>query len=126
MQHGLSLFFCFLYAASLQAQIPAGGTPLSNGDFMHNSRKPSADVAHSQIIEVEHALFSQALRVAVLQEQGTAWSVEVGNPTTLAVAQDDIALVHFWARGIESTDESGEAFVTLYAQKNSPDWDKSL
>ena len=37
-----------------------------------------------------------------------------------------MALVHFWARGAESSDESGEVFATIYAQKNSPNWDKSL
>ncbi len=120
------LFVALFFWVDAHAQIPDGGAPLTNGDFLHNSRKPSASNARSQVIDVEHDRFAQALRVAVLQEAGAAWSVEVGNPTTRAVAQGDIALIHFWARGSESTDETGEVFATVYAQKNAPDWDKSL
>ncbi|MGY8823810.1 MAG: endo-1,4-beta-xylanase [Candidatus Latescibacterota bacterium] len=113
-----------LHAA--HAQVPDGGVTLTQDDFLHNSRSPSSSSARSRVVDVDHALFSQALRVEVLHEEGAAWSVEVGNPTTRTIAKNDIALIHFWARGTESTDETGEVFATIYAQKNSPDWDKSL
>ena len=110
-----------------QAQIPAGGIPLTQGDFLHSARVPSTSSrARSQVVEVEHASFTQALRIEVLHEAGDPWSVEIGNPTALAVQKGDVALIHFWARGIESSDETGEVYATVYAQKAAPDWDKSL
>ena len=110
-----------------QAQIPAGGIPLTQGDFLHSARAPSGTSrARSQVVEVEHASFTQALRIEVLHEAGDPWSVEIGNPTALAVQKGDVALIHFWARGIESSDETGEVYATVYAQKAAPDWDKSL
>ena len=110
-----------------QAQIPAGGIPLTQGDFLHSARVPSGTSrARSQVVEVEHASFTQALRIEVLHEAGDPWSVEIGNPTALAVQKGDVALIHFWARGIESSDETGEVYATVYAQKAAPDWDKSL
>ena len=99
-----------------QAQIPAGGIPLTQGDFLHSARVPSASSrARSQVVEVEHASFTQALRIEVLHEAGDPWSVEIGNPTALAVQKGDVALIHFWARGIESSDETGEVYATVYA-----------
>ena len=110
-----------------QAQIPAGGTPLTPGDFLGTARRPaSSGSARSQIVDVEHAGFQQAVRVEVLHEAGDAWSVEIGNNTVAPVKKGDVALIHFWARGTESSDETGEVFFTVYAQKAAPDWDKSL
>jgi len=116
----------FLLAVPVAAQIPDGGKLLT-ADFLAGARRPNAaSVARSQIVDVDHPQFAQALRVATLHEEGPSWSVEVGSPTTAAVKKGAVALVHFWARGAESSDESGEVFATIYAQKNSPDWDKSL
>lgn len=115
-----------LLAVPVAAQIPDGGKLLT-ADFLAGARRPNAaSVARSQIVDVDHPQFAQALRVATLHEEGPSWSVEVGSPTTAAVKKGAVALVHFWARGAESSDESGEVFATIYAQKNSPDWDKSL
>jgi len=109
------------------AQIPAGGTPLTPGDFLATARRPiSGSDARSRIVDIEHEDFSRALRVEVLHEAGDAWSVEIGNTTIAPVARGDVALIHFWARGTESSDETGEVFFTLYAQKGAPNWDKSL
>ena len=122
-----SAFAVLLAVHVAQAQIPAGGIPLTQGDFLHSARVPSASSrARSQVVEVEHASFTQALRIEVLHEAGDPWSVEIGNPTALAVQKGDVALIHFWARGIESSDETGEVYATVYAQKAVPDWDKSL
>ena len=125
-----NLTYCILILFSLhaaEAQIPKGGTPLTAGDFLGNARRPTSSAsARSQIVDVDHALFTQALRVEILHEAGDPWSVEIGNPTTAPVKKGDVALIHFWARGVESSDESGEVFATVYAQKAAPDWDKSL
>lgn len=123
----LIAFAVLLAVHAAEAQIPAGGIPLTQGDFLHSARVPSsANHAQSQVVEVEHASFDQALRIKVLHEAGDPWSVEIGNPTALAVQKGDVALIHFWARGIESSDETGEVYATVYAQKAAPDWDKSL
>ena len=120
-------FAILLAIHAAQAQIPAGSIPLTQGDFLHSARVPNTtNRARSQIVEVEHASFDQALRIEVLHEAGDPWSVEIGNPTALAVQKGDVALIHFWARGIESSDETGEVYATVYAQKAAPDWDKSL
>ena len=122
--HGILILFS-LHAA--QAQIPDGGTPLTTGNFLRAARRPtSAASARSEIVDVDHALFTQALRVETLHEAGDPWSVEIGNPTTAPVKKGDVALIHFWARGTESSDESGEVFATVYAQQAAPDWDKSI
>ena len=100
---------CTLHTA--QAQIPAGGTSLTPSDFLATARRPvSGSDARSRIVDVEHADFNRALRVEILHEAGDTWSVEIGNTTIAPVARGDVALIHFWARGTESSDETGEVF----------------
>lgn len=78
----LIAFAVLLAVHAAQAQIPAGGIPLTQGDFLHSARVPNAaNRARSQVVEVEHASFDQALRIEVLHEAGDPWSVEIGNPT---------------------------------------------
>ena len=48
---------------------------------------------------VEHASFTQALRIEVLHEAGDPWSVEIGNPTALAVQKGDVAPGSTFGRG---------------------------
>lgn len=118
------LFFLFLPAV-VQGQAPAGGVPLTANDILRQ-QIPASSSARSRIVEVEHERFERALRVEVLHEAGDPWSVEVRNPTTRPVERGDVALIHFWARGAESDDETGAVFATIYAQKGAPDWDKSI
>jgi endo-1,4-beta-xylanase len=117
--------FVHLLLTGATAQIPAGSTPLTANDILRNL-VPTSSSAGSRVVAAEHPDFTQALRVEVLHEMGDPWSVEIRNPTTLAVKKGDVALIHFWARGAESSDETGEVFSTVYAQKAAPDWDKSI
>ena len=59
-----------LLAVPVAAQIPDGGKLLT-ADFLAGARRPNAaSVARSQIVDVDHPHFAQALRVAILHEEG--------------------------------------------------------
>ena len=47
-------------------------------------------------------------------------------PPGRAVARGEVAFITFHARAIRGAGDTGEAYFTVYAQKASPGWDKSL
>lgn len=124
MRTALQLAAGLLVAQSAVAQVPSGGIPLLAGDPLITLRVASSRGA-AQIVPVEGAGFSQAIRVTVTTS-GNAWDVELRAPVARAVSQGDVGFITFSARAARGSDETGEAFLTVYAQKASPDWDKSL
>ncbi|MDX2187942.1 MAG: endo-1,4-beta-xylanase [Opitutaceae bacterium] len=70
--------------------------------------------------------FSEAWRLATLADKQNPWDVQLIRNIPGAVAKNDVAFVRFYARAIETTQETGGASLVVYAQKGSADYDKSL
>ena len=83
--------------------------------------------ARATLVDVPGAPgFTQAWRIATTADTSPPWAIEWRAPALLAVARGDVALLRFVARAVETTDESGTAFLRVVAQKAAPDYDKSL
>ena len=52
--------------------------------------------------------------------------VELGARLGRAVNRGEVAFITFYARAIRAAGDTGEAYFSVYAQKASPNWDKSL
>ena len=77
------------------------------------------------MVGVEGPGFSRAFRIDV-HEPGENWDVELGARLGRAVNRGEVAFITFQARAIRAAGDTGEAYFSVYAQKASPNWDKSL
>ena len=122
----------WLRLLALLAVVPAGavaeaqpsGLPLVPGEPLATFRVSSSR-ATSAVVGVEGPGFSRAFRIDV-PEPGETWDVELAARLGRAVARGEVASIAFQARAVRGSGETGEAYFTVYAQKASPAWDKSL
>lgn len=70
--------------------------------------------------------FTQAWRIETTADTSPNYAIEWRTPVTRAVARGDVGLLRFFARAVETSDESGAGFLRLVVQKASPDYDKSV
>lgn len=112
----------------LSAQVPDGGTemiaqtePSSAGYYTGNG-----PVTSRTIVDVTGQEFSQATQIATLNPTGQFYSSAVSFTSDRAVANGDVVLLRFFARMIETTDESGTATMEVYVEGPAPDYTKSV
>lgn len=76
----------------------------------------SSSVGTHQIVNVDHPDFSRAVRVQVNNPAGAFWNGQVNFSLQEPLANNDVILIHLWFRKIESLDESGSAFATVFLE----------
>lgn len=111
---------------SVSAQeIPSGGTSLlAEGNLSASGfYSGSGNVATREIVAVTGQSFSEAARVATLNPTGNFYASAMTFTSSQVVNEDDVVLLRFFARMIETTDESGTATMTVYVE--GPDFTKS-
>jgi endo-1,4-beta-xylanase len=118
----LAVAVTLLGAVTARAQ--PSGFSLVSGDPL-TAFRVSTPRATSAIVDVEGPGFSRAIRVDVTQP-GQTWDVELGTRLSRAVARGEVAYLAFQARAIRPAGDAAEAYFTVYAQRASPDYDKSL
>ncbi|MCF2947103.1 endo-1,4-beta-xylanase [Paraglaciecola aquimarina] len=102
--------------------IPEGGTlvitnnPVSNAGFWNGSDSENAPVGTTNVVDVEHEDFSQALEVDITNPSGVSWRGQVSIPVTQELKLDDNILLHLYFRTIESQYETGTGFTTVLLQ----------
>jgi endo-1,4-beta-xylanase len=122
------------FAAPAHAQsVPSGGQSLVNvadiatqGSFRGGSTTGGAAVATRTVVPVSGQSFTQAARIEVLRPTGDFWSAAVSASSNRAVAQGDVVLIRFFLRAIQTTDETGNVFLHVYAEGPGPGFNKSL
>jgi endo-1,4-beta-xylanase len=116
-----------LLAGSL-ATTPAAAQPagfsLLAGDPLTAFRAASGR-ASAAVVGVEGPGFDRAFRIDV-HTPGETWDVELSARLNRAVVRGEVAYVAFHARAARGFGDTGEAYFTVYAQKASANWDKSL
>lgn len=117
--------------ASAQA-IPDGGTVLTNvadvatlGGFRAGSTAGGA-VASRTLVDVAGQTFTQAARIDVMRPTGQFWDSALYAGSNRAVAVNDVVLIHFYMRAVQTTDETGAVFCQLYAEGPGPSYTKSV
>jgi endo-1,4-beta-xylanase len=103
---------------------PAGGFSLVSGEPLTAFRVASSR-ATSGLVDVDGPGFDRAFHVDV-RNPGETWDVELGARLGRAVARGEVAFIRFHARAVRGAEDTGEAYFTVYAQKASANWDKSL
>jgi endo-1,4-beta-xylanase len=117
-----------LFYLPASAQVPEGGTEMiaetSPGDAGYYSG--SGPVTSRTIVGVTGQSFSEATEVATLNPTGQFYSSAVTFNSDRSVANGDVVLLRFFARMIETTDESGTATMEVYVEGPAPDYTKSV
>jgi len=103
-----------------------GSTDLSIGGYFAQGSYSGQPVASRTIVDIADMPFTKAGRINASNPNGQFWSSYAAASSTIAVAQDDVLLVHLWMRCISTTDETGSAFFTVYVQGPSPSYTKSV
>lgn len=81
-------------------------------------------VATQTLVSVDHPEFSQAVRVNVTNPAGQFWNGQLQFPLQGNLQNTDIVLIHVWFRSIETSDESGAGFATLFIEDQGPAFQK--
>ncbi len=137
MKASLISTLCLLGIALLTSPESRAKTPLPDGGQSIISSNPITSyfwpgsnsinnnpVASSEIVSADHADFDQALRVTVSNPDGQFWNGALQIKSTASVAQGDVLFVRVFFRSIESKDESGVSFATIFSQERDPDYTK--
>ncbi len=113
------------------ASTPTGGPlpiPLLPADALAAFHLGGANWRDAQVqtVAVTGQPFTQAVRVRTLQRPPQPYNIQLAARTVTPVEKDDVLLATFYVRGIESTDETGEARTTIVFEQASDPYTKSL
>ncbi len=102
----------FMIFTQSNCQIPEGGKPLISEDYSFGGNG-----TYSEII-VEGLPFSRAVRTATGSGVTNMWDAQLGFEAKQGIATGDVILISFWARTLESVQETGEGSITLCIEHN--------
>lgn len=122
-----SAFGAFLATASAQ-EIPTGGSEMLVETSAGAAGYYTGDgpVTSREIVAVSGQSFTEATRIATLNPTGQFFSSAVTFTSDRSVADNDVVLLHFFARMVETTDESGTAVMEVYVEGPAPGYTKSV
>ena len=115
----LSLLFLLALPLAAQTPVPPGETllPAATEDaFTATGGAGNGDAIKLTTVTVAGPGFTRALHVETDRDLSPAWAVEVKTALTKAVKKGDTALLRFFARRINSTDETGAGQVRVVVQ----------
>jgi len=129
---GLLFLLCSGGGVVRGQSVPSGGVRLVapadlavQGNFWQGSTT-GGPVASRSIVPVTGQSFNQAARISVLRPTGEFWASAISAPSTRALEQGDVGLIHLFVRAIETKDETGAVFLQVYAEGPAPEYRKSL
>jgi GH35 family endo-1,4-beta-xylanase len=88
-----------------------------------NNDGPVGDAA---TVVVAHADFKSAIQINVDKPNGDFFNGRVTFPIEQALSEGDVVLLHLSFKMIESADETGTGFVTVYVESPAPEYTKYL
>jgi hypothetical protein len=101
--------------------LPEGGVSLLPDDTAEAFRYNGPDGAGgAQVVAAEGASFIRAVRVRTAVRPDRDYHVQLLVPSTADVDRGDVCLLQFWARCVDSSDESGTGKARVYFQLNGP------
>ena len=119
---GLIFFLIFTVFAQ---EIPEGGTPVLPEDAATRMSITGGSNSRRTIVPVEGMPFDRAIQGETLVELAQTWDAQFSITAGEPINKDDVLLAVFWARGIESSDETGEVYSEFIFEQNSDPWTKS-
>ncbi|TVR68230.1 MAG: hypothetical protein EA408_13755 [Marinilabiliales bacterium] len=95
-----------------QSQIPEGGISLISEKYSFGGSGTSSEIA------VEGLPFSRAVRVTTGSGVTNMWDAQLAFEAKQGITKGDVILISFWARTLESVQETGEGSITLCIEHN--------
>lgn len=123
----LAGLFTGLTLAAAGTELPPGDALLAGEpvDAFRLKLEPAAH-ARAQIVDVAGPGFARAWRVETLADTSPMAAIELRALNARPVAAGDVALLRFFGRATEITDESGTARTMLVIRRNGVDWNSSF
>lgn len=120
-----------LVVTSLQARTPLPpGEALLAGDPLHvfaPKIEPQAqDRARCSVVDAAGPGFTRAWRIATLRDTSPMAAIELRATNARPVKIGDVAMLRFFARATEISDEAGGARVMLVIRRNGVDWNSAF
>lgn len=116
------------FAADKIDALPEAGVPMLSPNVLFETtlRNPQGLPASSEAVQIQGQPFHRALRVRTGKPSEEWWAIQLLLPTTAPVRRGDTLLAAFYIRGVETNDETGEAYLRVFLQTDGPPWDKSV
>jgi len=114
-----------LYPPIYAEDIPEGGEAVLREDAAIYMSLQGGALARKTVVDVEDMPFDRAVQAETRELADNTWSVQLSINTSEAVDEEDALLAVFYARGIESSQESGEVFSEFIFETAQDPWDKS-
>ncbi len=109
--------------------IPAGGEPLVAGDplaaFTLRTEPSAAAAAEFGLVDATGPGFARAWRIATRRDSNPMASIELRALNSRPVGQGDVAMLRFFARATEISDEAGGGRLLIVVRKNGVDYNSS-
>jgi endo-1,4-beta-xylanase len=124
-----SLALPFVPSLGAQTALPPG-EPLIAGDplkvFTTKVEPHAKDHARFEVVDAQGPGFTRAWRIATLQDTSPMASIELRATNARPVKQGEVAMLRFYARAKEISDETGGARVQLVIRRNAVDWNSAF
>jgi len=118
-------FLACAAAASAQTAYPTGQSLLGDNALdKFTNTNPSQSTLTS--VAATGPGFTQAWQLQTTADLTNPWDAQLIRSIPGALAANDVAFIRFYARMTATAQESGGAFLTVYAQGGPPNYDKSL
>jgi len=117
--------FC-IFSSFLPAQeIPEGGESVLTEDAAVKMNFYGTSYARKTVVDVEDMPFSRAVQVETFNQPERIWDTQLSISTIKAIMEAEVLLAVFYARGVQSQQESGEVFSEFVFERDSDPWTKS-
>ena len=101
--------------------LPAGGTPLMPTDDSKYLQVGPGTAGATSIVPVVGQAFKNAIRAEV-NKRGNSWDLEARVQPRARLAKGEAILVRFYARTLQTRDESGQGLLSVSLGETRPPW----
>ena len=122
-----TVLITFILISALVAQeIPPGGESALPPDAAIKMSLQGGSNARRKIVDVTEMPFEKAVEVETITMPENTWGIQLSIETLTSIKKNDVFLAIFYAKGIQSSRETGEVFSELIFETNASPWTKSV
>jgi len=103
-------------AGADEKKLPEGKSVLT-ADVIKSTRRLGGEdnrFCDFKTVEVKDQSFTKAIRAKVKEKPESPWDAQISTLTAVPVKEGDILLVSFWVRTIESKNDGGKGYFSIY------------
>lgn len=123
---GFCLALTVTASAWAQTPYPTGQSLFGDNDLTKFTNTNTAQSAFSSVAVSGVPDATTGWELQTKADLSNPWDVQLIRGIPRAVATGDVTFIRFYARMTATAQESGGAFLTVYAQSGAPNYDKSL